>query len=84
MREALSYALPGVPYGCTFALVAIGLVLSYQSTGVFNFAFGAQAYVAAIAYSVMERHGLGRGLSGVLAILVLSPILGLANDRQVL
>ena len=83
MREALSYALPGVPYGCTFALVAIGLVLSYQSTGVFNFAFGAQAYVAAIAYSVMERHGLGRGLSGVLAILVLSPILGLAIDRLV-
>ena len=83
MKEALSYALPGIPYGCTFALVAIGLVLSYQSTGVFNFAFGAQAYVAAIAYSVMERHGLGRGVSGVLAIAVLSPLLGLAIDRLV-
>ena len=83
MGEALSYALPGIPYGCTFALVAIGLVLSYQSTGVFNFAFGAQAYVAAVAYAVMARHGLGRGLAGVLAILVLSPLLGLAIDRLV-
>jgi branched-subunit amino acid ABC-type transport system permease component len=81
--QALSYALPGIPYGCTFALVAIGLVLSYQSTGVFNFAFGAQAYVAAVAYAVMARHGLGRGLAGVLAILVLSPLLGLAIDRLV-
>lgn len=83
MGQALSYALPGIPYGCTFALVAIGLVLSYQSTGVFNFAFGAQAYVAAVAYAVMARHGLGRGLAGVLAILVLSPLLGLAIDRLV-
>ena len=83
MSQALSYALPGIPYGCTFALVAIGLVLSYQSTGVFNFAFGAQAYVAAMAYSVMVRHGLGRGLSGVLAIVVLSPLLGLGIDRLV-
>jgi len=83
VSQALSYALPGIPYGCTFALVAIGLVLSYQSTGVFNFAFGAQAYVAAMAYSVMVRHGLGRGLSGVLAIVVLSPLLGLGIDRLV-
>ena len=83
MGQALSYALPGIPYGCTFALVAIGLVLSYQSTGVFNFAFGAQAYVAAVAYAVMARHGIGRGFAGVLAILVLSPLLGLAIDRLV-
>ncbi len=83
MSEALSYALPGIPFGCTFALVAIGLVLSYQSTGVFNFAFGAQAYVSAVAYAVMVRHGLGRGVAGVLAILVLSPLLGLAIDRLV-
>ena len=83
MGQALSYALPGIPYGCTFALVAIGLVLSYQSTGVFNFAFGAQAYVAAVAYAVMARHGIGRGLAGVLAILVISPLLGLAIDRLV-
>jgi len=83
VNEALSYALPGIPYGCTFALVAIGLVLSYQATGVFNFAFGAQAYVAAVAYAVMVRHGLGRGIAGALAIVVLSPLLGLAIDRLV-
>jgi ABC-type branched-subunit amino acid transport system permease subunit len=83
VSQALSYALPGIPYGCTFALVAIGLVLSYQSTGVFNFAFGAQAYVAAVAYAQLTAHGMARGLAGVLAILVLSPLLGVAIDRCV-
>ena len=29
---------PGVPFGCTYALVAICLCLTYQATGVFNFA----------------------------------------------
>jgi ABC-type branched-subunit amino acid transport system permease subunit len=83
MKEALSYGLPGIPYGCTFALIAIGLVLSYQATGVFNFAFGAQAYVAAMAYAVMTSHGIARGVAGVLAIAVLSPALGFLIDRLV-
>lgn len=83
MSQALSYALPGIPYGCTFALVAIGLVLSYQSTGVFNFAFGAQAYVAAVAYAELCSHGVARGVAGVLAILVLSPLLGVLMDRLI-
>lgn len=81
MSQALSYGLPGVPYGCTFALVAIGLVLSYRSTGVFNFAFGAQAYVAALIYAVLCAHGTGRAIAGVIAIVVVSPVIGLLIDR---
>ena len=83
MSQALSYGLPGIPYGCTFALVAIGLVLSYRSTGVFNFAFGAQAYVAALVYAVLCAHGTGRALAGVIAIVVVSPAIGLLIDRLV-
>ena len=47
MEQFLGFALPGVPYGCTYALVAVCLVLTYQATGVFNFAFGAQAFASA-------------------------------------
>lgn len=83
MSEALGYALPGIPYGCTFALVAIGLVLSYRSTGVFNFAFGAQAYAAAMVYAVLCAHGAPRGVAGALAIVVISPVMGLLIDRFV-
>ena len=83
MSEALGYALPGIPYGCTFALVAIGLVLSYRSTGVFNFAFGAQAYAAAMVYAVLCSHGVPRGVAGIVAIVVISPVMGLLIDRFV-
>jgi len=83
VSQLLGYALPGIPFGCTFALVAIGLVLTYRSTGVFNFAFGAQAYLAALIYAVMTEHGVSRGLSGGFVILVLSPLLGIIFDRLV-
>ena len=83
MNEFLSYALPGIPYGCTFALVAIGLVLTYRATGVFNFAFGAQAYVAALLYAVLTKHQVARGLAGVLVIVVISPLCGVLFDRLV-
>jgi len=83
VSQFLSFAMPGVPYGCTFALVAIGLVLTYRATGVFNFAFGAQAYFAALLYAVLTQAGLPRGLAGALVILVISPLLGVLFDRVV-
>jgi branched-chain amino acid transport system permease protein len=83
VSEFLSYAVPGVPYGCTFALVAIGLVLTYRATGVFNFAFGAQAYLGALLYAVLTAHGMPRGVAGLLVIAIISPLLGVLFDRLV-
>ena len=48
MEQFLGFAIPGIPYGCIYAIFAVGLVLTYQATGVFNFAFGAQAYASAL------------------------------------
>ena len=42
--------LQGVPPGTVYALVALGFVLTYKTSGVFNLAFGAQAYVSAVVY----------------------------------
>ena len=48
----------GVPVGAVYALVAIGLVLTYKTSGVFNPAFGAQAFVsAAVYYDARPRDG---------------------------
>ena len=44
MTDFIRYVIQGIPVGCVFALVAIGLVLTYKTSGVFNLAFGAQAY----------------------------------------
>ncbi len=82
MEHFLGFALPGIPYGCTYALVAVGLVLTYQATGVLNFAYGAQAYLSAFVftYLVQKRH-LPVGVAFVIAVVVLAPAVGLVFDR---
>ncbi len=82
MSQFLSYAIPGIPYGCNFALMAVGLVLTFRATGVFNLAFGAQAFLAAFIFDLLVRSShLPVGIAFVLSVLVLSPVLGLALDR---
>ena len=82
MERFLGFAIPGVPYGCTYAIVAVGLVLTYQATGVFNFAYGAQAYISAYTFTkLVQIQHLAVGVAFLLSVVVLSPLLGLAFDR---
>ena len=82
MSTFLSYGVPGIPYGCDFALMAVGLVLTFRATGVFNLAFGAQAFAAAFVFDVLVKSShLPVFVAFVLSVLVLSPALGLALDR---
>ena len=81
MTEFFTYVIQGIPFGCVFALVAVGLVLTYKTSGVFNLAFGAQAFVAAALYYVLRvRHGWPTPLAFVLVVVVISPLLGLLLD----
>jgi branched-chain amino acid transport system permease protein len=82
MEQFFGFAIPGIPYGCTYAIVAVGLVLTYQATGVFNFAFGAQAFAAAFIFTVLtQNHGWPGYLAFILSVVVISPLIGLAFDR---
>ncbi len=81
MTTLLDYAIPGVPFGCVFALMAVGLVLTYKASGVFNLAFGAQAFVSSLAFVSFVEDGWPRWVAGVVAIVVLGPALGLVLDR---
>ena len=82
MEHFLGFAIPGVPYGCTYAIVAVGLVLTYQATGVFNFAFGAQAYTSAFVYTkLVQNEHLPIWLAFFLSVVILAPALGLIFDR---
>ena len=78
MTEFISYVVDGVPIGCVFALVAVGLVLTYKTSGVFNLAFGAQAFVAAsIYYELRVRNDWPTLAAFVVVVLVISPAIGL-------
>ena len=82
MSTLLGYVLPGIPYGCDFALMAVGLVITFRTTGVFNLAFGAQAFGAAFVFDLLVRsEGLPVWVAFVLSVLLLSPAVGLVLDR---
>ncbi len=76
MSNFLSYTLQSVPWGCTFALVAVGLVLTYRATGVFNFGFGAEAYAAGVIYTELFDHGVNRVWAAVIVVCVVAPVFG--------
>ncbi|MCU1426648.1 MAG: inner-rane translocator [Actinomycetia bacterium] len=82
MQELISAVIRGVPIGCVYALVALGFVLTYKTSGVFNLAFGAQAFVSAAVYYVLRiRHGWPIWAAFVIAVVLLGPLLGLLLDR---
>ena len=82
MEQFLGFAIPGIPYGCTYAMVAVCLVLTYQATGVFNFAFGARPSLSAFVFTVPDPERPLAGFAAfLLSVVVLAPLIGLAFDR---
>jgi branched-chain amino acid transport system permease protein len=76
--------LQGAPAGAVYALVALGFALTYKTSGVFNLAFGAQAYVSAAMYFKMRVvWGWGIVPSFLLAVVVLAPALGLLLEQLI-
>ena len=60
------------------AISALGLVLTYKSSRVFNFAHGAIAYAIAIFYYYLTRqNGWSIATAAPFTILVVAPLLGL-------
>ena len=80
--DLLEYAVRGIPAGCVYALLAVGLVLTYKTSGVFNLAFGAQAYASAAAFFVLRKdHEWPLWASALVAIGLVGPAIGLVLER---
>ncbi|MFM8303048.1 MAG: ABC transporter permease [Actinomycetota bacterium] len=74
----LQFVVVGLVFGSIYALAASGLVITYVSTGVLNFAFGAFAYlVARTYYSLNVEQGWDQLPAAALCLFVLSPAMGL-------
>ena len=48
----------GLLSGVMYSLVALGFVLIYKASGVFNFAQGAMVFFAALTFVGLLEHGL--------------------------
>jgi branched-chain amino acid transport system permease protein len=76
--------LQGTPPGTVYALIALGFVLAYKTSGVFNLAFGAQAYVSAAMYfQARVEWGWEILPALVVSVFVLAPVLGLVLERLI-
>ncbi len=73
----------GLMSGMLYSLIALGFVLIFKASGVFNFAQGAMVFFAALTYVGLLEQGLPWWLA-LPATLVVMVIVGLATERIVL
>jgi ABC-type branched-subunit amino acid transport system ATPase component/branched-subunit amino acid ABC-type transport system permease component len=70
--------------GAIYSIMAAGLVLTYETSGVFNFAHAAVAFCSAYFYYQLNT---GQSIpivpSAILTVGIFAPLLGLALDRMV-
>jgi branched-chain amino acid transport system permease protein len=73
----LQYAVAGLVLGGIYAIASAGLVVTYQSTGILNFAFGAMAYfIGRLYYFLNTQHHWSILGAGVFSVVVVGPLLG--------
>ena len=73
----------GLLAGVMYALVALGFVLIYKASGVFNFAQGAMVFFAALTFVSLLKLGWNFWLALVVTLAVMV-VLGLVTERVVL
>ncbi|AYR23057.1 MULTISPECIES: branched-chain amino acid ABC transporter permease [Herbaspirillum] len=73
----------GLLSGVMYSLVAIGFVLIYKTSGVLNFAQGAQLLFAALTFVSLVEHGIPFALALLLTLAAMI-LLGLSIERVVL
>ena len=85
MQKFLNLLISGTVTGGIYAIMASGLVLTYETSGLFNFSHGAIAFVT--AYFYYQLH-VGQGVpivpAAILSVFVFAPLLGLLLDRILL
>ena len=78
MQDFLPFIVIGLTAGSVYGLAGTGLVLTYKTSGVFNFAYGAIAAVAAyVFYWLHVQEGMAWQLAALLCLFVLGPLMGL-------
>jgi branched-subunit amino acid ABC-type transport system permease component len=76
------FVVAGIVTGCIYAIAAMGLVLTYRTTGLFNFAHGAMGMVVAFGfYQLRTEWGVPTAISILIALAIVAPLLGTVIDR---
>jgi branched-subunit amino acid ABC-type transport system permease component len=82
VSEWLPFIVAGLTTGAVYALAATGLVVTYTTSGVFNFAHGAVGLVAAVVfYDLRVDAGAPTWVAIAVAVFGVAPVLGVLIDR---
>ncbi len=82
MTELLQYTLFGLMLGCVYAIASMGLVLTYNVTGVFNFAHGAVGMLAAFVYYYLRvDQNVPTPIAFALVVFIGAPLMGVVVER---
>lgn len=82
MQDLLPFIIIGITTGAVYGLAATGLVLTYKTSGIFNFAYGAVAAISVfVFYWLHVQHHMPWPLAGLICLAVVGPIQGLLMER---
>ena len=82
MTDLLPFIVSGIATGAIYGLAGTGLVLTYKTSGIFNFGHGALATAAAyVFYWLYVDHEVDWKLAFILSVFVLGPLMGLVMER---
>jgi ABC-type branched-subunit amino acid transport system ATPase component/branched-subunit amino acid ABC-type transport system permease component len=84
VQQFLILLISGLVTGALYSLVAAGLTLTYSATGIFNFSYGAVAYLCGYLFYMLHTglHWNALVAAG-LVVLVIAPTLGLILDAAI-
>jgi branched-chain amino acid transport system permease protein len=83
MQFFLEVLIGGLLSGVMYSLVALGFVLIFKASGVFNFAQGAMVFFAALSLVGFMEYGAPLWLAFILAFVVMT-LFGIATEKLVL
>ncbi|MEY2571354.1 MAG: branched-chain amino acid transport system permease protein livM, partial [Acidimicrobiaceae bacterium] len=85
MQTFLTFLVLGVTFGAVYAISATGLVVTYITSGVFNFAHGAVGmFLAFVYWELRVNRGLPTPLALIVTLGVVAPLIGIALDALVM
>jgi ABC-type branched-subunit amino acid transport system ATPase component/branched-subunit amino acid ABC-type transport system permease component len=81
VEEFLPFIVIGITVGSVYGLAGVGLVLTYKTSGIFNFAYGALATLSVfVFYWLHVEHGMPWPYAAAICVFGLGPIMGLALE----
>src|SRR6266851_2218021 len=83
MNALLPFVILGITAGSVYGLTGTGLVLTYKTSGIFNFAQGAVATTGAYVFYILhDQLGLPAVPTALICVFALGPVLGLGLEAM--